>query len=164
MGYIVLDAHLDLRTTSEGLTSGISTRLIREFRQNAAITVIGVRKWSNPSYMFKLADKLGVTYVTIEELQQKGVDEIAEMVVERHENTRVYISVDLDVVDPAYAPGVNAPSPGGMTSREVLTLVEKLSQKLKPIVVDVVEVSPPYDINDVTSQLAATILYVAIWR
>lgn len=164
LGYIVLDAHLDLRTTSEGLTSGLTTRLIREYAKEAPITVIGVRPWANPQYMFNLAEKLDVDYYTIDNLEKLGLDEVVDRVVSRHKDVQNYISIDLDVVDPAFAPGVNAPRPGGLSAREAIKLVAGLSKALRPIAVDTVEVSPPYDVGNVTSNLAAVLLYVSVWQ
>ncbi len=74
-----------------------------------------------------------------------------------------HISINLDVVDPAFAPGVNSPSPGGFTSREVIRLIRELSTRLRPRVFDVVEVTPPFDVNDVTSMLASTLIMNAVW-
>ncbi|MEM4422069.1 arginase family protein [Pyrobaculum sp.] len=163
ISYVVLDAHFDLRTVSEGLTSGMATRLVKESGGDIPITVIGIREWSNPSYMFSLADKMGIEYYTIEQIHKLGIEEVADRVYQQHKNYKAYLSIDLDVVDPAFAPGVNAPSPGGLTSREVLILVSHLSKALKPIAVDTVEVSPPYDVGDITSNLAAVLLYTSIW-
>jgi Arginase/agmatinase/formimionoglutamate hydrolase, arginase family len=164
LGYVVLDAHFDLRTTSEGLTSGMTTRQIREFTKKAPVTVIGVRPWANPRYMFELAEKLDVEYYTVEDIEKLGVEEIVDRVISRHRGAKNYLSIDLDVVDPAFAPGVNAPSPGGLTAREAIKLVSDLSKALKPVAVDAVEVSPPYDVGNATSNLAAVLLYVSVWQ
>lgn len=69
----------------------------------------------------------------------------------------------MDAVDPAFAPGVNSPSPGGFTSREVIDLVSRLSKELRPRVFDVVEVTPLVDVADQTSNLAAAVLMNAMW-
>ncbi len=164
VGYVVLDAHLDLRATSEGLTSGMTTRLIREHARDAPITIIGVRPWANPQYMFDLAKKLDIEYYTTDDFERLGVEELVDRVSSRHKDVKNYLSIDLDVVDPAFAPGVNAPSPGGLTARETIKLVAELSKALRPAAVDAVEVSPPYDAGNATSSLAAVILYVSVWR
>lgn len=57
----------------------------------------------------------------------------------------VFISVDIDVVDPGFAPGTGTPEPGGLTSRELLDTVRRLARELRVLGADVVEVSPPYD-------------------
>ena len=87
------------------------------------------------------------------------INELAESIRGRV----THVSVNLDVVDPAFAPGVNSPSPGGFTSREIIRAVREITRRLRPRVFDVVEVTPPFDINDITSMLAATLLLNAIW-
>jgi agmatinase len=66
----------------------------------------------------------------------------------------VFWSVDIDVVDPGFAPGTGTPEPGGLTSRQLLDTVRRLCKELPIIGADVVEVSPPYDQSEVTSYLA----------
>ncbi len=66
----------------------------------------------------------------------------------------VFLSVDIDVVDPGHAPGTGTPEPGGLTARELLDAVRRLARELPVVGVDVVEVSPPYDHADITAALA----------
>jgi agmatinase len=67
----------------------------------------------------------------------------------------VFISVDIDVVDPGFAPGTGTPEPGGLTSRQILDTVRRLGRELNVIGADVVEVSPPYDgPGEITAYLA----------
>ncbi len=66
----------------------------------------------------------------------------------------MFLSVDIDVVDPGFAPGTGTPEPGGLTSRQLLDTVRRLSKELNIVGADVVEVSPPYDSAEVTSYLA----------
>lgn len=73
----------------------------------------------------------------------------------------VFISIDIDSVDPAFAPGVSVPEVGGFTSREILYLVRSMFG-LNIIGVDVVETNPEYDMNDITSLLSATIVFELI--
>nr|WP_256202640.1 arginase family protein [Sulfuracidifex tepidarius] len=70
---------------------------------------------------------------------------------------KVYISLDIDVVDPAFAPGTGTPEVGGLTSYEMLKIMRSLNVDL--VGMDVVEVSPPYDVSEVTSLLASYLLY-----
>jgi len=73
---------------------------------------------------------------------------------------KVYISFDIDSVDPAFAPGTGTPEVGGMTSFEALEIIRSL--KLDLIGFDVVEVAPPYDVSELTSMLAANLIYEAM--
>jgi arginase family enzyme len=65
----------------------------------------------------------------------------------------VFMSVDVDVVDPAFAPGTGTPEPGGLTSRELLDTVRRLSKELVVLGADVVEVAPAYDNAEITAYL-----------
>ena len=73
---------------------------------------------------------------------------------------RIYLSFDMDVVDPAFAPGVSTPVPGGLSSSEALYLVREVS-KLGLVGFDIMEVSPPFDLQNMTSQLAGRIILEA---
>ncbi|MGH7748532.1 MAG: arginase family protein, partial [Candidatus Dormibacteria bacterium] len=66
----------------------------------------------------------------------------------------VYLSFDIDSVDPAFAPGTGTPEPGGLTARQLLDAVRRIAYELPVVGVDVVEVSPPYDHAEITSFLA----------
>ena len=75
-----------------------------------------------------------------------------------HGNPPVYLSLDIDCLDPAFAPGTGTPEPGGLTSNQVLSLLEDLVD-LRFVGMDCVEVSPPYDHADLTSQAAAAFVW-----
>jgi arginase family enzyme len=95
--------------------------------------------------------------VTAEEFHKKGLP-----AVRRHlrafRGKPVYVTLDIDVVDPAYAPGTGTPQVGGLTSYQIIELVHAL-RGLNIIGCDLVEVSPPYDAGEITSLLAANLLY-----
>ena len=94
--------------------------------------------------------------ITPNELVAGGVKAALET-IRRRVGERVYISVDADVVDPSFAPGVSSPVPGGLTSGEMLYLLSELST-MNVVGLDVMEVCPPYDIQDMTSHLAARMI------
>ena len=73
---------------------------------------------------------------------------------------KTYVSVDIDVTDPAFAPGTGTPEVGGLTSLEVMRLIRSFNLDLAGF--DVVEVSPPYDVSELTSMLAANLIYEAM--
>jgi agmatinase len=76
----------------------------------------------------------------------------------RHGNPPVYLSLDIDCLDPAFAPGTGTPEPGGMTTNQVLTLLEELAD-LPFVGMDCVEVAPPYDHSELTSYAAACFVW-----
>lgn len=87
---------------------------------------------------------------------QKGIDQIAETLLGTVKGN-VYISLDMDCIDPAYAPGVSVPVPLGLSSLDVAYLIKKLAQR-GIIGFDVMEVCPPHDLNHVTSHLASRLI------
>ncbi|BFI74512.1 agmatinase [Sulfurisphaera ohwakuensis] len=99
--------------------------------------------------------KLGVKSFTIRDLKynlNSVINEINSL------KGPTYVSIDIDVVDPAFAPGTGTPEVGGLTSFEIIEIIRKLKFD-KLIGFDVVEVSPPYDVSEITSMLAANIIY-----
>jgi agmatinase len=71
----------------------------------------------------------------------------------------VYLSLDIDCLDPAYAPGTGTPEPGGMTSNQVMTVLEELCAALPFVGMDCVEVAPPYDHAELSSIAAANFVW-----
>ncbi len=95
---------------------------------------------------------------TIEEVADRGIHAIAAEIREAVNGRPTYLSFDVDAVDPAFAPGTGTPVPGGLTSREALRLVRGLAG-MALVGMDLVEVCPPLDHADVTSHLAAHLLF-----
>ncbi len=109
---------------------------------------------------------MGLTIVTVEELFRRGTQDVAAQVRDVV-GDRVYLTFDIDFLDPAYAPGTGTPEVGGPSSRTALDLLREL--KTVPLVAfDVVEVAPQYDVSEITSMLAANVMYEALsllaWR
>ena len=103
-------------------------------------------------------EELGFTIVHCRDIDRIGVDGIVERVVERVGDHPVYVSIDIDVLDPAFAPATGTPEAGGMTSRELLGVLRAM-RELKLVGADIVEVSPVYDHAEVTAVAAANIAY-----
>ncbi len=104
------------------------------------------------------AEMAGFRVVMMDELERVGVEAVVRDLVRRVEGWPCYVSFDIDVCDPAYAPGTGTPEVGGLTSREALSMVRGL-KGLRFVGFDLVEVSPPYDHGEITAILAANILY-----
>ncbi|KAM3516229.1 hypothetical protein MY11210_000251 [Beauveria gryllotalpidicola] len=103
----------------------------------------------------------GFHIITARDIDFVGVRGIIDRIRQRVQNTRVYLSVDIDVLDPAFAPATGTPEAGGWSSRELLTILAGLDG-LEVIGGDVVEVAPPYDNNAATTALAAAEIAFAI--
>ena len=105
--------------------------------------------------------RLGFHVISSDDIAHAGVGPVGEAVRSRVATAPVYISVDIDVLDPAHAPGTGTPEPGGLSSRELLALVRLLSG-VRAVGADVVEVSPAYDHAEITAIAAAHVAYELI--
>lgn len=87
-----------------------------------------------------------------------GIDKVMEMALERVGDKPVFLTFDIDFVDPAYAPGTGTPEVGGFTSYETLEMVRSL-KTVNFVGFDIVEVLPAYDSSEITAYLAANIVF-----
>ena len=156
------DAHLDTWDTYFGApyTHGTLLRRASEeglFLDDASMHV-GIR---GPLYSSQdMVDDASFGFRTIrtEDVYREGVEGVVQRIRERVGDHSLYISIDIDSLDPAHAPGTGTPEIGGLTSRELLMILRGLVG-LHLVSADVVEVSPPYDHADLTSLAAATVVY-----
>ena len=111
-----------------------------------------------PSDLDEDAD-MGLRIIACRDIEEIGIKGIIKRIRDRvGERTPLYLSVDIDVLDPAFAPGTGTPEIGGFSSREMLELLRGL-HGLNVVGADVVEVSPPYDHANITALAAATLGY-----
>ncbi|HEX2774960.1 MAG TPA: arginase family protein, partial [Micromonosporaceae bacterium] len=98
------------------------------------------------------------------EVVARGLDECLSeaFAIATDECDGVFLSVDVDVVDPGMAPGTGTPEPGGLTSRQLLDAVRRCCYELPVVGVDVVEVAPPYDHADITAYLGNRVVLEAL--
>ena len=156
------DAHLDTWDTYFGApyTHGTPFRRAAEeklFLDHASMHV-GIR---GPLYSrndLLNDEELGFKVVHCDEFQTEGVEHVIGRIKERVGNNPIYLSIDIDVLDPAHAPGTGTPEIAGMSSRELVNVLRGLAG-LNIISADVVEVAPAYDQAELTSLAAATIVY-----
>ncbi|HEY3531467.1 MAG TPA: agmatinase [Nocardioides sp.] len=159
---IHFDAHLDTWNSYFGADRTHGTVFRRAHEEGLLIqdagTHVGIR---GPLYDARdLTDdaRFGFEIVRAEDLDRIGRDEVLDRVRRRVGDAPVYLSIDIDVLDPAFAPGTGTPEMGGLTSRELLALVRALPPE-QLVAADLVEVSPPYDHAEITSLAAATLGY-----
>ncbi len=154
---LVFDAHFDLREEYLGERMShacVMRRIIDKRRNNIELVYIGVRAYTSSELMFVKNNNLSIKYYSILDIEEK-INEILKYV----RNKNVYISIDMDVFDPAYAPGVGNPEPNGITPREFFSIYSGVLRNAGRVVgIDVVETNPLGDINDITSLLAARII------
>jgi agmatinase len=120
---------------------------------------IGIGGWTGSREGLRIARERSATVITLEDVDRFGVDRIAEYALEvAWKNAKcVYLSFDIDCVDPAFAPGTGTPEPGGFLPREVMRMVRTITRE-GLIGMEVVEVSPPYDVSDNTALLGSRVI------
>ena len=156
------DAHLDTWDTYYGApyTHGTPFRRAAEeklFLESASMHV-GIR---GPLYSrddLKNDKELGFKVIHCDEFQNEGIDHVVKRIRDRVGDKPMYLSIDIDVLDPAHAPGTGTPEIAGMSSRELVGVLRGLAG-LNIISADVVEVSPAYDHAELTSLSAATTVF-----
>ncbi|WP_319421808.1 agmatinase [Pleurocapsa sp. FMAR1] len=159
------DAHLDTWDTYFGApyTHGTPFRRAAEaglFLDSASMHV-GIRGPLYSRHDLSNDEELGFRIVHCDEFETIGITGVVERIRERVGDRPLYLSIDIDVLDPAHAPGTGTPELAGMTSRELLGVLRGLAG-LSVISADVVEVAPAYDHAEITSLAAATITYELI--
>ena len=156
------DAHLDTWDTYYGApyTHGTPFRRAAEeklFLESASMHV-GIR---GPLYSrddLKNDEELGFKVIHCDEFQSEGIEHVVKRIRDRVGDNPMYLSIDIDVLDPAHAPGTGTPEIAGMSTRELVGVLRGLAG-LNIISADVVEVSPAYDHAELTSLSAATTVF-----
>jgi len=156
------DAHLDTWDTYFGAayTHGTPFRRASEegLLDRAALTHVGIR---GPLYAEGDLDddaRLGFGVISAYEVAERGVPEVVARIRERVDQRPLYVSIDIDVLDPAHAPGTGTPEAGGLTSRELLAILRGLDG-LNLVGADIVEVAPAYDHAEITAVAASHVAY-----
>ncbi len=156
------DAHLDTWDTYFGAayTHGTPFRRASEegLLDRTACLHIGTRGPLYTDADLSQDSELGFQVVSAPEIDDLGVAGMAERIAARVGDRPVYVSIDIDVLDPAHAPGTGTPEAGGMTSRELLGTLRSLA-RLNLVGADIVEVAPAYDHAQITGIAAAHVGY-----
>jgi agmatinase len=156
------DAHLDTWDTYFGAsyTHGTPFRRAAEERllDLEHSVHVGIRGPLYSSSDLKDDAALGYAVISTTQISSAGVPAALARILDRVGDRPLYVSVDIDVLDPAHAPGTGTPEPGGLTTRELQALLRGLAG-LEIVAADVVEVSPPYDHAEVTALAAAQLAY-----
>lgn len=145
---IIVDAHLDYNDEYQGLRNShaCAHKRVEDVVGKGNVFAFGVRSWSRDE---RPDDAMFADAFTI---QERGCETVFEEMLSKLTHEPVYLSLDIDGIDPAYAPGTGTPEPFGLTSFDVRYIINRLAGRL--VGFDVVEVCPPYD-NGNTSMLAA---------
>jgi agmatinase len=164
LALVHFDAHCDTWPDHFGEASGHGTwtyEALREGLVSAEHSVqIGLRSSGERAVREYLQDQGGQIF-TARQLRGKdgaGLQPVLDAITQRLGQRPCYLTLDIDCLDPAFAPGTGTPEPGGMSSSQVLTLLEELSG-LNFVAMDCVEVAPAYDHAELTSNAAATFVW-----
>lgn len=152
-GIIIFDGHPDCLNDDDLLPSLIKKSIIK--KEN--IILIGIRNWRKEEFSFIKENK--IRFFDMRKINELGRNDIIETMMETARNfNALYISIDMDVVDPAFAPGVNSLEPGGLTTRELLFFLYRLKKLRNLKAMDITEVNPAKDVRDITSKFGAKLI------
>ena len=174
LSVIHFDAHADTGDTQWGSLYGHGTPMRRLIESGAVrgdrFLQVGLRGyWPEPDTLDWMAGQNMRSY-EMTEVVSRGLDDCLTeaFAIATDDCDGVFLSVDVDVVDPGMAPGTGTPEPGGLTSRQLLDAVRRIAMELPVAGIDVVEVAPPYDHAEVTAFLANRVVLEALsgiaWR
>ena len=165
---IHFDAHADTGEDQFGALVGHGTpmrRLIEEgYVRGDRFLQLGLRGyWPDHVTLAWMRDQ-GMRSYEMTEIHHRGLNTVLDesFITLQNGCDGVFLSVDIDVVDPGMAPGTGTPEPGGMTSRELLEAVRRICLELPVVGIDVVEVAPPFDSADITAILANRVVLEAL--
>jgi len=157
-GVIIFDAHPDaendfVATHEDLLCALVNQNVIK--KEN--IILVGTRNWDKKEVEFIKVNK--IKYFSMKEIANEGMHEVSESLMSVAKNVSdLYVSIDIDVLDPAFAPGTGYMEPGGLSSRELLFFLHRLKRLQNLRAFDLVEINPSKDVNDMTSKVGAKIL------
>ena len=162
------DAHADTGASQFGALVGHGTPM-RQLITSGAVRgdrflQIGLRGYWPDNKTLKWMRDQGMRSYEMTEIHQRGLDAVLEESFKTltDECDGVFLSVDIDVVDPGMAPGTGTPEPGGLTSRELLESVRRICLELPVVGMDIVEVAPAFDTADITAILANRVVLEAL--
>lgn len=154
---IHLDTHLDFHKKSAGIelefAHGSPIKHVSEMENVNHITQIGIRGLLNDQETFKESQAYGTNIITAHEALEKGMRWALKQIPKSKSD--IYVTLDIDVLDPSTAPGTGTPEPGGLNYLQIKEILSGISEKGNIVGFDIVEVNPLYDVGDITAQIAA---------
>ncbi|MBU0472368.1 MAG: arginase family protein [Nanoarchaeota archaeon] len=157
-GIVVFDARAGVSEDLKVNNSDYLRALLNEhIVKGENVLLVGLRSWSKDEIAF--LRKNNIKFYTMREISMEGKSEVCDSVMSvAREWDGFYLSVGVGVLDPAFAPGTSCLEPGGLTSRQLLYFIQRLKLLKNLKMVDVVEVCPSKDFNDITSLIAAKLI------
>ncbi|MFI5254302.1 MAG: agmatinase family protein [Candidatus Limnocylindrales bacterium] len=160
LGIVHFDAHADTAPDDFGVLAGHGTPMRRLIESGAVagrnFVQVGLRGyWPGPA-VFAWMQEQGMRWHKMREIEELGAEAVIDAAIAEALDgpEMIYLSLDVDDVDPGMAPGTGTPEPGGMLSREMLRAVRRIVGRVELAAMDIVEVSPPYDHAEITAMFA----------
>jgi agmatinase len=160
IGIVHFDAHADTAPDDWGVLGGHGTPMRRLIESGAVkgrnFVQVGLRGYWPPVETFQWMREQGLRYHFMREIEERGAEAVIAQAIDEALDgpDHIYLSLDIDVIDPGMAPGTGTPEPGGMLSREVLRAIRQIVAAVDLAGMDIVEVSPPYDHAETTAMIA----------
>ncbi len=160
VGMVHFDAHADTADILYGNLASHGTPMRRLIESGAIpgrnFVQVGLRGYWPPKEIFDWMSEQGMRWHTMDEIWQRGFqavmkDAVAEALAAADS---LYLSIDVDSLDPSFAPGTGTPEPGGIMSADLLRMVRTLCLEHNVVGIDIVEVAPAYDVSDLTVNVA----------
>ena len=160
IGIINFDAHFDLRPSTNTTNSGTPFyQILSEHQETTDYLAIGIQAASNTPSLFNLANQFAADYILIDQCEMNNATAILNRLQAfLSDKDYIYITIDIDGIASAFAPGSSAPSPLGFTPRFLFHCLDYLMRSNKVISCDIAEFNPSYDQDGVTANLVARIV------
>ena len=160
IGIVHFDAHADTANDDWGVLAGHGTPMRRLIESGAVkgrnFVQVGLRGYWPPADVFEWMKEHELRWHLMREVEERGAEAVIDDAIAEALDgpDAIYISVDIDVLDPGLAPGTGTPEPGGFLPRELLRAIRRIAGAVEVAGMDIVEVSPPYDHAEVTAMAA----------
>ncbi len=168
IGIVHFDAHADTANDDWGVLSGHGAPMRRLIESGAVdgrnFVQVGLRGYWPPPHVFEWMREHGLRWHLMREIEERGAEAVIDDAIAEALDgpDAIYLSIDIDVLDPGMAPGTGTPEPGGMLTRELLRAIRRIVAQVELAGMDVVEVSPPYDHAEITAAAAHRCVLEAI--
>jgi agmatinase len=168
VGIVHFDAHADTADIIDGNLASHGTPIRRLIESGAVpgdrFVQVGLRGYWPPADVFTWMKEHGMVWHSMQEIWDRGFKEVmADAIAEALSKAdKLYISLDVDALDPSFAPGTGTPEPGGLAPVDLLRMVRQLALDHEVVGMDVVEVAPAYDVSELTVNVAQRMVKEAL--
>ena len=168
IGIVHFDAHADTANDDWGVLAGHGAPMRRLIESGAVdgrnFVQVGLRGYWPPPHVFGWMKEHGLRWHLMTEIEERGAERVVDDAISEALDgpDAIYLSIDIDVLDPGMAPGTGTPEPGGLLTRELLRAIRRIVGSVELAAMDVVEVSPPYDHAEITAAAAHRCVLEAI--